>query len=89
MSIIPYTNNFRPYIEQYLAPLQGEIAEWLAGFDKTLDDVVWWEINAANLFPSPFLDDTKWKYSITVVFADSDEKHEKIFLMGMQKKYLE
>lgn len=89
MSIIPQINPFGPYVKQYLTPLQGEITEWLAGFEKTLDDVAWWEINITNVSPSPFLDGPKWKYRITVAFAGSDEKHEKIFLVGMKKKYLE
>jgi hypothetical protein len=87
MSINPLNNPFKPYVERCPMPLQGEIAEWLAGFKKTLDDVVWWEMNGNQMSPYP---DAPLPFRrITVVFAGSDEKHEKLFLMGMSKAMME
>lgn len=79
MSALPQPISLKSYVEQYLTLLQGEIEQWLACLNKTLDDVVWWEIDVVNVEPS-FYRRSKWKYRIKVAFAGSDEKHETTLL---------
>lgn len=75
MSIVPPINPFKPYVEQYLTPLAGEITGWLAGLGKTLDDVRWWEVTGSRKSTELFV----WKLHIAVIFSSSDVKHEKMF----------
>lgn len=86
MSMSTQVNPFSHYIHTFFAPLLSEITAWLAHFEKTMDDVVWWELNVSR--PSPFslaptLDQIKQsltsKVRITVAFSDSEVKHEYIF----------
>lgn len=70
-------NPFKPYVEQHLTPLQGGIEKWLASFEKTLDDVVWWDASGEEVKPYQFFG---WYVHVTVMFAGSDEKHRKTFL---------
>lgn len=77
MSIIPQINPFGAYVKQHLTSLQGQIEKWLAGFEKTLDDVAWWEMTGEEVKRYQFF---SWYVHATVMFAGSDEKHKKTFL---------
>lgn len=77
MSIPPLVNPFKPYIEQHLASLQGKIEKWLACFEKTMDDVVWWEMTSEPLIPYQFFG---YKIYIAVSFAGSEDKFKETFV---------
>jgi hypothetical protein len=84
MSIVPLINPFKPYVQQYLAPLQGKIVEWLAGLEKTMDDVVWWKMTGEPLIPYQFFG---YKIYIIVSFAGSKDKFNETFIWnGMEEE---
>lgn len=77
MAHLPPISPFGPYIRQHLAPLQGDIEQWLTGFEKTPDDVVHWAMTSEEVMPYQFFG---WYVHISVTFAGSDEKHKNTFL---------
>lgn len=82
MSHVPIMNPFGSYIEQHLASLRGKIEEWLTGFGKTMDDVVWWEMTSEPLPPYQFM----LKIYIRVSFAGSEEKFKETFIWNTMEE---
>lgn len=67
---------FGSYVRQYFASLVDEIAAWLATFDKTMEDVGWWEIIISRASPDVY------NVRVVLAFVDNDEKREQAFTVN-------